>query len=307
MSNPSELRIISLLPGATESVAALGLTQSLVGRSHECDYPPEVQQLPVCTQARLKSDRPSREIDQDVKQLVADALSIYQLDLDAIATLQPTHIITQDQCDVCAVSLPEVEAGLKQITGIQPQVISLQPISFGEIWTDLERLAKAFGISPQPALSSLQKRADACLEKTRNLPKPTVIALEWLDPLMSAGSWLPELIAMAGGECLLAEPGKRSPYLSWDALTNTNPDFIVIMPCGFDLDRTRSEAAVLPQHSDWGKLQAVQNRHVYITDGNAYFNRPGPRLVDSLEIMAEILHPGQFDRAYQGKGWDNFS
>lgn len=307
MSNPSELRIISLLPGATESVAALGLTEALVGRSHECDYPPEVQQLPVCTQARLNSDRPSGEIDRDVKQLVADALSIYQLDLDAIATLQPTHIITQDQCDVCAVSLAEVEAGLKQITGIQPQVISLQPISFGEIWTDLERLAKAFGISPQLALESLQRRTDACRKKTRNLPKTTVVALEWLDPLMSAGSWLPELISMAGGECLLAEPGKKSPYLSWDALVNTDPETIVIMPCGFDLDRTRTEAAVLPQHPDWKQLQAVQNGRVYITDGNAYFNRPGPRLVDSVEIMAEILHPTQFNRVYPDTAWQKFS
>lgn len=303
MSNPSELRIISLLPGATESVAALGLTEALVGRSHECDYPPEVQQLPICTQPRLDSDRPSRDIDRDVKQLVKDALSIYQLDLDAIAHLQPTHIITQDRCDVCAVSLADVEAGLQQITGIQPQVISLQPMSFGEIWTDLERLAKAFGVSPQPALASLQQRRDACLEKTRNLPKPTVIALEWLDPLMSAGNWLPELIEMAGGECLLAEPGQGSPYLSWDALTNTDPDVIVMMPCGFDLNRTRTEAATLQQHPDWKQLQAVKNNRVYVTDGNAYFNRPGPRLVDSVEIMAEILHPTQFNSVYQGQGW----
>ncbi|MEC4802627.1 MAG: cobalamin-binding protein [Jaaginema sp. PMC 1079.18] len=307
MSNNTELRIISLLPGATECVAALGLVDSLVGRSHECDYPPAVRDLPVCTSARLNSDRPSAEIDRDVKQLIEQALSIYQLDLDAIADLQPTHILTQDQCDVCAVSLAEVEAGLREIAGIQPQVISLQPIIFEEIWTDLERLAKAFGVSPQPTLGKLQKRADACVEKTQNLPIPTVVALEWLDPLMSAGSWLPELIAMAGGECLLAEPGKTSPYLSWDALINTDPDVIVMMPCGFDLPRTRTEAAFIPQHPGWQKLQAVQKGRVYITDGNAYFNRPGPRLVDSVEIMAEILHPTQFGSTYQGKAWEKFS
>ncbi|MEM9540548.1 MAG: cobalamin-binding protein [Cyanobacteria bacterium P01_E01_bin.42] len=302
-------KIISLLPAATEFVAALGLTQSLAGRSHECDYPPEVRHLPVCTTARLNSNKPSGEIDRDVQELLKKALSIYEVDADAIAQIKPTHIITQDQCDVCAVSVGEVERALKELTQIEAQVISLQPNKLSEVWDDIERLGKIFNIPVQNTLAQLQLRVELCQKNTQSLASenlPIVVALEWMKPLMGAGNWIPELIELAGGKPLFGETGKHSPYLKWEDLQQADPDIIVIMPCGFDLERTREESQVLKQHSGWNELKAVKSDRVYVTDGNAYFNRPGPRLVDSLEILAEILHPSLFEFGYIGTGWDYF-
>lgn len=309
MDNISEPRIISLLPAATELVATLGLTQYLVGRSHECDYPPEVQILPICTTARLNSNKSSGEIDRDVQELVKRALSIYEVDADAIAQIKPTHIVTQDQCDVCAVSVGEVERALTELTQIELQIISLQPNKLSEVWDDIERLGKIFNIPIQTILTQLQLRVELCQKTTQSLAPekfPTVAALEWIEPIMGAGNWIPELIELAGGKPLFGETGKHSPYFKWEELQQADPDIIVIMPCGFNLERTREESQVLKQHSGWNELKAVKSDRVYITDGNAYFNRPGPRLVDSLEILAEILHPSLFEFGYIGTGWDYF-
>ncbi|MGK7926004.1 MAG: cobalamin-binding protein [Spirulina sp.] len=309
MADSPEPKIISLLPAATELVAALGLTQYLVGRSHECDYPPEVQNLPICTTARLNSYKSSGEIDMDVKELVKNALSIYEVDADAIVQLKPTHIVTQDQCDVCAVSVGEVEGAIAKLTQIEPQIISLQPNTLREVWDDIERVGKIFNISVQTPLTQLKLRVELCQKTTQSLASenlPSVAALEWTEPMMGAGNWIPELIELAGGKPLFGATGKHSPYLKWEQLQQADPDVIVIMPCGFDLERTREESQVLKQHSGWNELQAVRSDRVYVTDGNAYFNRPGPRLVDSLEILAEILHPSLFEFGYIGTGWDYF-
>ena len=306
MADSHPLRIISLLPSATEIVAALGLTDYLVGRSHECDYPPEVEQLPVCTAARLNAEKPSGEIDADVLALAEAALSIYQIKTDVIEELQPTHIVTQDQCDVCAVSFGDVEKAVKQLVHSKPQVISLHPNVLPDVWSDMELVGKTLGVDPQAILTQLQSRIDACEQKTQASNHPTVAALEWTDPLMSAGNWIPELIRIAGGKPLFGEVGARSPYLNWENLVAADPEYIIVMPCGFDLERTRQESQVLTQRSGWSDLQAVKNDKVLITDGNAYFNRPGPRLVDSLEILAEILHPELFQFDYQGTGWKRF-
>lgn len=303
----SNLKIISLLPSATEIIAALGLSDALVGRSHECDFPPEVEKLPVCTEARLDSNKPSSEIDRNVSQLVQDAISIYQIKLDVIDQLQPTSIVTQDQCDVCAVSLAEVENALSQLTHTKPQVISLQPKVLGDIWDDIQRVAHAFNVGAEPLLDSLQFRVESCSKQVEDLPEediPTVAAIEWTNPLMSSGNWIPELITLAGGKSPFGRVGEHSPYLDWESLVKANPDYLIIMPCGFDLNRTRQEVEPLTQHSDWLELKAVQNGHVFITDGNAYFNRPGPRLADSLEILAEILHPELFNFGYEGTAWE---
>ena len=302
-------KIISLLPSATEIVASLGLIDNLVGRSHECDYPSEVKNLPICTAARLNSQKLSVEIDADVQILLDSTLSIYEVKTDIIEKLEPTHIITQDRCDVCAVSFGDVEKAISQLINSHPQVISLQPHFLADVWSDIDRVAKAFKIDSQPILQQLNSRIDAIETKIKQLDRdslPTVIALEWTDPLMGIGSWIPELITKAGGRNRLSVKGKNAPYLTWKQLVQTDPDIIIIMPCGFDLDRTKNESKILTKNENWSNLKAVKNKQVFITDGNAYFNRPSPRLVDSLEILAEILHPNLFNFGYRGNGWDYF-
>ncbi len=307
--NPSDLRIVSLLPSATEIVAALGLTDAIVGRSHECDYPPEIKDRPVCTEAQLNSEKPSAQIDADVLDLVQKALSIYKIKTDVLEQLQPTHIVTQDQCDVCAVNFADVEKAVAELTQSQPKVISLQPNVLNDVWADIERVAATLGVESQSVLTQLQSRVEVCKQKTQGLSesdRPTVAAIEWTEPLMATGNWIPELVELAGGQCLFGVVGKHSPYLEWDALVKADPEVIIIMPCGFDLERTRQETMPLTHRPEWSSLHAVRSGKVFITDGNAYFNRPGPRLVDSLEILAEILHPDIFDFGYRGTGWEQF-
>ncbi len=305
--SPSNLRIVSLLPSATEIVAGLGLADSIVGRSHECDYPPEIQDRPVCTEAQLDSDKPSVQIDADVLDLAQKALSIYKIKTDVLEQLQPTHIVTQDQCDVCAVNFADVEKAVAELASSHPQVISLQPNVLSDVWADIERVAATLGVESQALLTQSQSRVEVCRQKTRRLSevdRPTVAAIEWTDPLMATGNWIPELVELAGGRSLFGVIGKHSPYLDWDSLVGADPDVIVIMPCGFDLDRTRRETMPLTERPEWSSLRAVRTGKVFITDGNSYFNRPGPRLVDSLEILAEIIHPEIFDFRYKGTGWE---
>jgi iron complex transport system substrate-binding protein len=309
MMNPSDLRIVSLLPSATEIVAALGLTDAIVGRSHECDYPPEIKDRPVCTEAQLNSEKPSAQIDADVLDLVQKALSIYKIKTDVLEQLQPSHIVTQDQCDVCAVNFADVEKAVAELTQSQPKVISLQPNVLNDVWADMERVAATLGVESQSVLTQLQSRVEVCRQKTQGLAesdRPTVAAIEWTEPLMATGNWIPELVELAGGQSLFGVVGKHSPYLEWDALVKADPEVIIIMPCGFDLERTRQETMPLTHRPEWSSLHAVRSGKVFITDGNAYFNRPGPRLVDSLEILAEILHPDIFDFGYRGTGWEQF-
>ena len=303
------IRIVSLIPSGTEILAALGLTDAIVGRSHECDFPSEIKNLPACTQARLNSNAASGEIHDKVNELLQSALSIYQIKTDILQQLQPTHIITQDQCDVCAVSFGEVENALKSLTLTSPQVISLQPDILQDVWNDIARVAEVFDVDSKQVLDSLQNRVKTIQDKTQALtPKniPSIACIEWTEPLMSASNWIPELITYAGGKPLFSSTGKPSEILKWQDFVNSNPDIIIFMPCGFDLNRTRTEANSLTQKPEWEKLKAVQNSQVYITDGNSYFNRPGPRLADSLEIVAEIIHPEIFQYGYQGKGWEKF-
>ncbi|MBW4618152.1 MAG: cobalamin-binding protein [Cyanosarcina radialis HA8281-LM2] len=301
------LRIVSLIPSATEIVAALGLTAVLVGRSHECDYPPEIQNRQVCTQARLNSERSSAEIHRDVTDLLISASSIYDLKIDILERLQPTHIITQDQCAVCAVSLADVERAIGQLINSHPQIISLQPQTLNDVWNDIDRVAKILGVESLSLIEKLQARVQHCQQKTQAIPasaRPSVACIEWIEPLMLAGNWIPEMVKIAGGEPIGEFSGTASPLIKWEFLLKANPEVIIFMPCGFDLQRTRAEAMLLTKHPQWQKLAAVQNQRVYITDGNWYFNRPGPRLADSVEILAEIFHPEIYQYSYRGSGWD---
>lgn len=304
-----QMRIVSLLPGATEILAALGLTNAIVGRSHECDYPHEILDRPVCTSARINSTASSGAIDRDINELLQSALSIYQIDTDVLAQLQPTHIVTQDQCDVCAVSLKQVVDAIGTFTQ-QPQIISLKPNVLADVWTDIETVGNAMGVDSRRVIENLESRIKICQQKIEGLSLtelPTVACIEWIDPLMSACNWIPELVTLAGGQPLFSAVGQPSGQIAWETLVATNPSVIVFMPCGLDLNRTRQEALTLTQRPEWKNLRAVQTNRVYITDGNAYFNRPGPRLVDSQEILAEILHPEIFQYGYKGTAWETFS
>jgi iron complex transport system substrate-binding protein len=302
MSEPQ--RIVSLIPSTTEITAALGMADALVGRSHECDYPPSVEALPVLTAARF-DDGSSREIDDRVKELVERALSVYDVDAALLRELEPTLILTQDQCEVCAASLSDVEDAVGEWVGAKPAIVSLSPATLADVWRDIERIGASLGVPERAAavVAGLTARLTAIGEISGALDRPSVACIEWFDPLMTGGNWMPELVALAGGDNLFGQPGAHSPWLEWDALGQADPDILLLIPCGFDLERNRAELPALQANPAWNTLRAVQQGKVFATDGNAYFNRPGPRLVESAEILAEILHPDQFHFGHEGIGW----
>jgi len=303
---PAEMRIISLIASATEIVCALGFEGQLVGRSHECDFPASVQRLPICTAPKFPTEGSSSEIDQRVKAIVQEGLSVYRVDAQMLRALQPNVIITQTQCEVCAVSLGDVQRALGSWLGPSPHLVSLAPNDLADAWTSMRQVAEALAVPERGSqlIASLQQRMAAIMEKARTLPKrPTVACLEWIEPLMAAGNWMPELVEMAGGVNLFGVAGKHAPWMSWPELCAQDPEVLVIMPCGFEIERSRRDLSALSDQPEWPRLRAVRNQQVYLADGNQYFNRPGPRLVESLEILAEILHSETFHFGHGGRGW----
>lgn len=300
-------RVVSLIASATEIVASLGYETCLVGRSHECDYPPPVERLPVCSEARIETEGTSREIDERVKAVLIDAMSVYRVFTDELERLRPTLIITQTQCDVCAVSLKDVERAVAGLVDSHPQVVALEPMSLADVWADIHRVAAALGDPDrgERLVADLQQCLNSLAQAAAELTdRPTMACIEWIDPLMAAGNWVPELVELAGGRNLLGEAGRHSPWMEFDELLKLDPDVIAIMPCGFDIDRTRQEMPALARQPGWNQLKAVRDNRVFLVDGNQYMNRPGPRLVESAEILAEILHPATFDFGHRGTGWE---
>lgn len=301
-------RIVSLIASATEIVFELGLGHRLVGRSHECDYPPGVEHLPCCTRPRFDCLGDSRAIDAEVKRSLAGALSLYEVFDDVLDALQPTHILTQTQCAVCAVSLNDVERSVASRLASRPRIVSLEPNSLADIWDDMRRVAAALDVNAAPAISRLQARMSCLREAALAHPyKPRVACIEWMEPLMAAGNWVPELVEMAGGINLFGRAGLHSPWMSWEDLVNADPDVLIAMPCGFPIARTREEMHWITGRPDFASLRAARNARVYIADGNQYFNRPGPRVVESLEILAEILYETRAARTHEGSGYVRFS
>lgn len=312
MQNP---RIISLIASATEIVCALGMRDFLVGRSHECDFPPSVHTLPVCTSPKFDVNGTSLEIDQRVKAVLQEgleayqALSVYSVNGELLERLQPTHLITQAQCEVCAVSLKDVERAVCEFTSSRPQIVSLEPNELADIWRDIQRVSDSLDISERGNALCVTLRArmqEVAHRASEITSRPRVALIEWIEPLMAAGNWMPELVEMAGGINLFGEAGKHSPWMTREELIASDPDFIVVAPCGFDIARTLEDMPALTEKQEWRGLQAVRNSRVFIADGNQYFNRPGPRVVESLEIFAEILHPQEFHFGHQGSGWIQF-
>lgn len=304
----TEHRIVSLIASATEIITALGFRDQLVGRSHECDFPADVAALPMCSEAKIDVTGNSLDIDRQVRELVQDGLSVYRVDTQLLDELQPTLIVTQAQCEVCAVSLKDVEAAVCELVSSQPKVVSLSPMGLPDVWDDISTVGEALGAveSATKLVERLKARLDALRAKTSVIrTRPTLACIEWIDPLMNAGNWVPDLVDIAGGENLFGYAGAHSTDMTWGALVETDPDVIAVLPCGFDIERTRREMPALTSTPGWSDLTAVREKRVYLTDGNQYFNRPGPRLVESAEIFAEILHPGEFDFGHEGTGWVN--
>ena len=303
-------KIVSLLPAATEIICALGLKENLVGRSHECDFPESIKQLPVCSEANFPDGLSSAEIDVKVKEILAEALSVYTVKREVIKQLAPDVVITQAQCEVCAVSLQEVEQALDNFLDKPAKIVSLQPNGFDDIFNDIKTVAAALNVvaAGDVLVEDLQERVDIIRHKLKYIEdKPTVACIEWLDPLMISGNWIPELVSIAGGSSILAKAGKHSPFVSWEDIQQNNPEIIVVMPCGFSIERTIKEIDLLLNQPGFATMKAVKNNRLYIADGNQYFNRPGPRIVDSVEILAEIIYPKMFNFGYEGNGWIKFS
>lgn len=299
-------RIVSLLPSSTEMVCALGLQDSLVGRSHECDFPEGVESLPVCSRPKIDFKLSSAAIDHQVKAMVHEGLSLYLVDEEKLKELQPTIILTQVHCKVCAVSLEDVQRAVCEWLDQSVPIVSLEPNSLGHIWEDIRKVASALEVSDkgEEVVTSLQSRMETIQTKTKSLSRPRVATIEWIDPIMAGGNWLPTLVEMAGGENLFGHSAKNSPFIDFEKIKEADPDILVILPCGFGIQRTRDELSPLLQQPGWGELSAVKNNRVYLTDGHHYFNRPGPRIVESLEILTEIFHSERFDYGHRNKGWE---
>lgn len=306
----NQKRIISLLAAGTEIVCELGLEAQLVGRSHECDYPESILNRPVCSSAMLDPTANSLEIDKQVKGILTDALSFYQINRELIKQLKPDVIITQTQCEVCAVSLSDVENALEDLLDYPVEIISLEPDNLDAVFNDIKTVSEILGVPDRGAdlLDRMHERTDLIQHKLKFITqKPTVACIEWLSPLMIAGNWTPEMVEIAGGSAVLSENGKHSPAINWMDLVQADPEIIIAMPCGFSIERTLKEMDLLLQEVYFKDLQAVKNNKFFIADGNQYFNRSGPRIVDSVEILAEIINPKQFIFGYEGEGWIKFS
>jgi iron complex transport system substrate-binding protein len=293
------MRIVSLLPAATEWVCALGGAEGLVGRSHECDHPPEIRDRPVVTAPTVEAEGDSAAIDDAVREQVQAGLSLYEVDLDRMRALAPDLVVTQDQCEVCAVSRTDLEARLADWTGGSPTLFSMQPQTLKQVFEEvlrlgrvLDRLERAMEVlgAGEARLKALRDRIGVD-RRTDPSTLPSVACIEWLEPLMVAGHWMPDVVEMAGGRAVLTESGEPSRRVDWADLRAADPDVIVCMPCGFTSEETRRDLPSLTGRAGWASLTAVQNGRVALLDGNAYYNRPGPRLYRAVEVLASVLYP----------------
>lgn len=299
-------RIVSLLPSATEVAVAVGRGEGLVGRSHECDFPPFVEALPVCTATKLEKGLTSRQIEDRVQEIVRQGLSVYEVDAPLLRALRPDVILTQSQCAVCAVTPRDLEESLARWVGAPPRLLSLAPDTLDDVWDDLRRVGEAVDAAPEAerAIGDLKARLEAIAARgAARGARLRLAAVEWIEPLMAAGNWVPQLVEAAGGRPLFATPGQHSPWLDWEAFLAADPEVIVLMPCGYRIAQAVAEIGRLSARPGWADLAAVRSGRVYAADGHHFFNRPGPRLVESAEILAEILDDACGRPAAAGERW----
>lgn len=290
------MRVVSLLPSATEMLYALDIEP--VGVSHECDYPPEAAELPAVNSSRVDATASSDEIDDQVQSALDDG-GVYEINRDTLADLDPDVIVSQGICDVCAVEDSEIRDAVADL-GLDAEVVTSDPHSLDDMLEDIERLGERLGRAEQaPAVcADLEQRVETVTQQTPD-DGPRVAILDWLDPVMVGGHWLPEMVDRVGGTYGLADPGARSRPHEWTTVREYDPEVLILAPCGFGLDQTRDDLSVVTEREGWAELSAVQNDRVYAIDGHHYMNRPGPRLVDSLAALATAIHPGTVDAPAQ--------
>ncbi len=290
------MRIVSLLPSATEIICQVGLGEYIVGVSHECDYPSFVKEIPNVTESLIPKNASSAEIDVAVRQQLSTEKAIYHLDMDVLKDLKPDFIITQSLCEVCAVAEDEVLDAVCELPG-DAKIINLEPMTLEDVFDTLLLVGEETGFKRQAinAVTQLKDRVNKVIELTeKNIPldsRPNMVFLEWLDPTFNAGHWTPELIEYAGAISLLSNKHKPSTTITWESVVDVDPDILFVACCGFNLERTLQDMPIMTNKKAWSNMKSVKQNNIYVTDGNAYFSRPGPRLVDGLEIMAHALHP----------------
>lgn len=285
------MRIVSLLPSATEIICALGLEDHLVGVTHECDYPPSVQRLPKVTCTLIPTDATSSEIDRLVSERFKSVRALYSLDVEMLKGVKPDVIVTQSLCEVCAVAPNEVQAALGQLPE-HPRVVTLEPQSLEGLYEAIQQLASIVGVPADETIRGLRSRVEAVVARSQTVSAPLRVALlEWLDPPFSSGHWSPELVRLAGGVEGLGKEGQPSRRLRWDEVLAWQPEAVVVACCGFSVERALQDFGQVRSIVGWYELPAVRSGRVYVADGSQYFNRPGPRLVDSLELLAHALYP----------------
>ncbi len=289
-------RIASLLPSATEICFSLGLGERVVGVSHECDFPPEARHKPVVTAPKIDVDANSAEIDRQVRSLVAEGLSIYQINEQLLRALRPDLILTQDVCHVCAVPLAEVREATCRLLGSEVEILSLSPRTLTDVFEDVRRVGAATTTEAvaNELVRNLQARLDRLRTETSGLERPTVLVLEWLDPPMVASHWTPELIRIAGGDPILGHDAEPSRPTEWERIAEAAPEVLLVIPCGFRVVQSLREMQGLMDRPRISELPAVRSGRVAVIDGSAYFNRSGPRLVESAELAALAIHPDHF-------------
>ena len=298
-------RIVSLLPAATEWIYAFGAGEHLVGRSHACDYPPEVADVPAVTRSNIDTDTDSAEIDADVRRRLNEGLSLYEVDLERLEALDPDILVTQDQCNVCAVSPDALEEWLADEISEQVELLSIAPVTLKQVFDAALRIGRAIDRleAAMHVIASGERRLQRIMnqlgiDRTGTLQgrsRPSVLCIEWMDPPMAAGHWTPDIVEKAGGRNVLGREGEPSHYISWDEAAAADPDVLALMPCGYELAETRANLQTCVDHPAWQTVRAVQEDRVFLIDGSAYFNRPGPRLYRSIELMAAVLHPDRMN------------
>lgn len=302
-------RIVSLLSSATEILFAIGVGDRVVGIGHECDFPAMALDRPRVTRSFVDSSRDSNDIDQQVRERWQAGLPLYEVDAALLESLAPDLIVTQAQCDVCAVRYEDVEAIVARSPRLShTRLVALAPNSLDDILEDVLRVGEAAGVSDsaQQYVDRLRARIGDVQQRTAGLPKPRTLCIEWIEPLMLAANWTPQLVSLAGGEPGLVQPLAHSTYADWEQIVQYDPEVLIISPCGFDLPRSLEEAASLWQRKGFRELNAVREGRTFVVDGNAYLNRSGPRIIDSLEILASLIHPEVFGPC-QHPGWARFS
>jgi iron complex transport system substrate-binding protein len=301
MSSP---RVISLLPAATEIVASLDMLDALLGVSHECDYPEEVNRKPRVTLCEIHgAGLPSVEVDRWVRERLRTSGTLYTMDEELVRRLQPDAILTQRLCDVCAVNYGTVARFAATLPG-PPRVVNLEPSSVADILQDIRLVAEALGVPEraETVVASLVARIEAVRERAANAPRRRCVLLEWIDPPFCAGHWGPEIVEIAGGVEPVGRRGMDSAAIQWEAVVQAAPEIVVVACCGYPVERTLKDLAILRSRDGFDELPAARRGEVYVVDGSAYFSRPGPRIVDSLEILAEVLHPERFRGRFPDRG-----